>query len=199
LTKGLVEAGYRNPLEEKVAQQLEAAGVKFTYEGLTLPVDIPARTAKSKLDFPCDGSPIIIETKGHFGGPKGKSDASAAARFKLLLLKAQYPKLDIRFVFQNAKTKIYSGSKTTNGDWATDHGFLWSDKGVVPKEWLREIREQQKNYSGPKSTKMARSRRTAKTSARAGYGRRRRTTGAVGCLGSRAAAARSRRPGYRTK
>jgi hypothetical protein len=135
---------YRNDLEAKVAKQLENSGVEFAYEGLTLPVEIPARTAKAKPDFQCLRSPIIIETKGHFGGPKGKTDTSAAARKKLLLLKEQHPNIEIRFVFQNAYTRIYSGSSTTNAKWAADHGFKWSDRGIVPQEWINEIRAHQR-------------------------------------------------------
>lgn len=107
-------------------------------------MDIPARTAKAKPDFPCRGTKIILETKGHFGGTKGRDKASAEARAKLLLLKAQYPDLDIRFVFQNAKTKIYKGSKTTNAMWAESNGFKWSDRGIIPQEWIKEIKSQQR-------------------------------------------------------
>ena len=58
------------------------------------------------------------------------------SRKKMLLVKKEHPKLDIRIVFQNASNKIYRGSKTTYGKWADQHGFIWADN-VLPKEWLR--------------------------------------------------------------
>jgi len=29
--------------------------------------------------------------------------------------------------------------------WATDNGFLWADKGVIPPEWIKEMKQQQKD------------------------------------------------------
>lgn len=71
---------------------------------------------------------IIIEAKGLF---------EREDRQKHLLIKEQYPNLDIRFVFQNPKLKLYKGSKTTYGDWADKNGFLWSTR-QIPDNWLRE-------------------------------------------------------------
>jgi len=51
------------------------------------------------------------------------------------LIKEQYPKLDIRFVFSRSKTKINKGSNTTYGMWADKYGFPYADK-LIPKEWL---------------------------------------------------------------
>lgn len=135
----------RNPFEEKIASQLRDAGIEFDYEPTNIPVTIPARVAKYKPDFVPRNSNIIIEGKGAFGGGHANYNASsAAARQKMLLVKEQHPDRDIRFVFSNANAKIYKGSKTTYAKWADDHGFKWSNK-VVPREWLSEIREQQKN------------------------------------------------------
>lgn len=132
----LQRAKYRSKLEEKVAKQLHDAGIEFSYEELKVPYTVPAREAKYVTDFVLmDGDKaIILEAKGRFGGPH-RNDASE--RQKFLLLKEQYPDLDIRFVFQSAhKTKIYPGSKTTVAQWAETHGFPYSDKGVIPEEWL---------------------------------------------------------------
>jgi hypothetical protein len=136
---------FRNELEQGVAAQLSAAGIGYDYEGDWVHYTVPARAAKYLPDFRPQGSNIIIESKGHFGG--GHMDLrrrSAEERHKLILLKEQHPELDIRIVFQRAATRIYPGSPTTNGQWATDHGFLWSDKGIVPPAWIIEIQKQQK-------------------------------------------------------
>lgn len=55
----------------------------------------------------------------------------------MLLVKAQYPSLDIRMVFWNAKAPISKGSKTTYAMWATKNGFPWSHR-TIPPEWFLE-------------------------------------------------------------
>jgi hypothetical protein len=139
-----IEPSYRSELERKVAEQLEEAGVEFAFEEERIPYIVPQREAKYLPDFTFAKCPIIIEPKGRFGGgaPGFRMPASDAAkeRQKFILLKEQHPELDIRFVFSRAKTPIYKGSPTTYGKWATDHGFLWSEK-TVPPEWIEEIKQ----------------------------------------------------------
>jgi hypothetical protein len=132
---------YRSGLEEKVAKRLKDAGVKFDYEGEVLRFQIPAFNARYTPDFPIVNTPIIIEAKGRFGDKFGNG---AEVRQRLILAKEQNPNRDIRIVFQNANLKIYKGSKTTYAKWAADHGFKWSDKGVVPQEWIDELQLLQK-------------------------------------------------------
>jgi len=50
-------------------------------------------------------------------------------------VKKQWPKMDIRFVFQNANNKLNKRSKTTYAQWADKHGFPWAHKRI-PEEWL---------------------------------------------------------------
>ena len=65
------------------------------------------------------------------------------------LVKKQNPKLDIRFIFSNAKTKIGKKSLTTYGKWCELNNFpyhcIYSTQQTFPKEWLKEIKEKQKN------------------------------------------------------
>ena len=136
----------RNPFEENIAEQLLQAGIDPAYEAESIPYTVPAREARYIRDFHPPGTNIVIEAKGNFGGLRGQGDMkknSAANRQKLILVKEQHPELDIRIVFDRASTKIYPGAKTTNGEWATDHGFKWSDKGVVPPAWIADIIMQQ--------------------------------------------------------
>ena len=119
---------YRSKLEERIAKQLQQAGVSFTYEDLKIKYEVPKRQAKYTPDFQFGN--IIVEAKGRF--------RTTAERQKLLLVKEQYPHLDIRLVFQNANLPIYKGSKTTYAQWANDNGFRWADKGVIPEAWLHE-------------------------------------------------------------
>ena len=125
------KTGYRSPLEEKVARQLDQAGVRFAYEGVKLDYKIPSRKARYTPDFAFN-KPIVIETKGWF--------RTAADRMKLVLVKECNPHLDIRLIFQNANKPIYKGSPTNYATWATENGFKWADKGTVPNEWLEELR-----------------------------------------------------------
>lgn len=132
----LLETAHRSKLEDKIADQLKAAGVQYTYESERLPYEVPARKARYTPDFLPVGTPIILEGKGWF--------KSAAERQKLLLVKEQHPGRDIRLVFQNANKPIYKGSPTTYAKWATDHGLLWCDKGTIPAAWIIEMSKAQK-------------------------------------------------------
>lgn len=126
-----LEAAYRSKLEKKVAEQLKEAGVSFGYETLKVSFTVPARQARYTPDFEC--GPVILEAKGYF--------RKTTDRQRLIQVKDSNPGLDLRIVFQDANKPIYKGSKTTYGQWATDHGFLWADKGVVPEEWLKDIKK----------------------------------------------------------
>lgn len=75
------------------------------------------------------GLQIWVETKGRF---------TSADRTKHLLIQAQRPEFDIRFVFQNSNNKLYKGSKTTYAEWCNQHGFLYADR-CIPDSWLNEL------------------------------------------------------------
>lgn len=163
-----VAPAYRNTLEEDVSQQLAAAGVTFTFEAEKLPYEVPSRTAHYLQDFRVGR--IVLEVKGRFGGPRARSSDDARERQKFVLLKEQYPELDIRFVFQRAATKIYKGSKTTYADWADAHGFAWCDKGRIPAEWIEDLKREMERCrssqlvrpSSPRKTTMTRRSRARK-------------------------------------
>jgi hypothetical protein len=71
--------------------------------------------------------PLYIEYKGVL---------DVATRKKMKLFKAQYPHIDLRIVFQNARNKISKTSKTTYAMWAEQWGFKWANK-EIPKSWLK--------------------------------------------------------------
>ena len=123
---GLVH-GFRSGLEEQVAQQLQSMGIPVEYESVKLYYTRPAREAKYTPDFVLPNG-IIIETKGKF---------EVSDRQKHLILKSQYPNLDVRFVFSNSRAKISKNSKTSYADWCNKHGFLYSDR-FIPREWIEE-------------------------------------------------------------
>lgn len=139
-----LEPSFRSGGEKLLAVQLEAAGLPVNHEKLKLKYNVPAKDHTYTPDFH-EGN-IVIEYKGAFGYGPGRFSGGdpAKERQKLILVKAQHPHLDIRIVFQRASTKIYKGSPTTYAKWATENGFKWADKSVIPAEWIEEMRQQHK-------------------------------------------------------
>ena len=127
MQRGMVE-GYRSGLESSVGAQLNSAKVRWEYESERIPYIPKKRTYTPDFIIKGEVSKMYIETKGRFLG----SD-----RAKHLLIKEQYPQLDIRFVFTNPNQKLYKGAKTTYGEWCEKHGFSFS-KGSIPDDWIRE-------------------------------------------------------------
>ena len=111
-TRHAIKHGYRSGLEETIAKDLREAGISFLYEDKKITYQVnQVRTYTPDFILP---NGIIIETKGRF---------VRADRMIYLMLREQYPHLDLRFVFSNSRNKIRKGSKTTYGDWCTKHGF----------------------------------------------------------------------------
>jgi hypothetical protein len=119
--------GFRSGLEDKVAAQLRSAGIDPQYEQHKIEYTKPERRAKYTPDFRLPNG-VFIETKGRF---------ITEDRQKHLLIKAQHPEIEIRFVFSNSRARISKTSTTTYADWCNKHGFTFADK-VIPKEWINE-------------------------------------------------------------
>lgn len=120
------KTGKRSGLEVQIASQLDAAKVEYAYEPDWIRFERPSRPAKYLPDFEIKKTKIIIEGKGRF---------VTADRQKHLLIKAQHPHLDIRFVFSDPNTRISKQSKTTYAMWCEKNGFAYA-KLIVPKEWF---------------------------------------------------------------
>ena len=105
--------------------------------------NIPEKiSSEEKLKFkngPINNS-FIVEAKGVFNSQDRK---------KHRLIKEQHPKLDIRFIFSNSKTKIGKKSQTTYAKWCELFNFKYhcvqSTKTPFPKEWLEEIKNERRN------------------------------------------------------
>ena len=121
-----IKHGYRSGFEHKVADQLIESKTKFEYESTVIDYIKPETKHTYTIDFTLPNG-ILVETKGRW---------VIEDRKKHLLIKKQHPELDIRIVFQNAKTKIRKGSKTTYGDYCDKHGIIWAEKNI-PKSWLK--------------------------------------------------------------
>ena len=117
---------YRSKFEVKVAADLGKRKIDFQYEKVSF--DYVPKIRNYTPDFYLPESKIYIETKGRL---------TTNDRVKHLIIKEQYPDLDIRFVFVNANNKISRTSKTTYANWCDRHKFLWAES-LVPMEWLNE-------------------------------------------------------------
>jgi hypothetical protein len=71
---------------------------------------------------------IAIEVKGWF---------QAKDRSKMLLVKEQYPALDIRMVLASPQQFITKRRLLTQAQWCEKHGFPWA-KNEVPQAWIDE-------------------------------------------------------------
>lgn len=121
--------GFRSGLEEKIATDLKKLGVAYKFEDSKLKYIKPSKTHTYTPDFFLPKQNIYIETKGMF---------LTQDRQKMKLIKEQYPDLDIRFIFSNAKARIGKKSQTTYAMWCERYGFLWADK-TIPQEWLKKL------------------------------------------------------------
>lgn len=111
---------YRSKFEGAIASNLEARGVSFDYESVRLSYVV---TRDYKPDFLV--GTIFVEAKGYF---------RSADQRKMRSVRDQHPDLDIRFVFQNASSRV-QGSKMTCADWCAKYGFTWAE-GTIPEEWI---------------------------------------------------------------
>ncbi len=124
--------GFRSGLEEDVASSLQARGVPYLFETVTLHYCVPESCHRYTPDFKikcASGKEVLIETKGRW---------LPADRKKMKLVIEQHPDLDIRMVFNNPNQRITKTSKTTYAAWCDRHlGIPWA-KGDIPDAWILE-------------------------------------------------------------
>lgn len=123
--KEMKKLKYRSQFELKLAKTLAENKIKFEYESKKFLYVPKVRTYTP--DFYLPDVNIFIEAKGHL---------DKADRVKMVLVKEQHKDLDIRFVFMNARNKIYRGSRTTYADWCNRYDFRWAEK-KIPEEWFK--------------------------------------------------------------
>lgn len=122
--KTRAETGYRSDLEVKLATTLEGNGA--LYEVVRIPYKIRA-DAHYTPDWILPAQAIVLEAKGEF---------KSSDRQKMLLVKQQYPDLDIRLIFASPGTHIGSTSKTTYAMWCAKNGFPSCSYRMIPPEWF---------------------------------------------------------------
>ena len=132
---------YKSKLERLNGKLLEEKGVPFFYEPKEGQIEwlLPASIHSYTPDFFIprkDGSWLVIETKGIW---------EYTDRCKHAWVKREYPKLDLRFVFTNSRTRTSKGAKQTYADICEGRGrgifkgltWMYADKRI-PEEWLNE-------------------------------------------------------------
>jgi len=133
---------YRSGFEKTTADYLRSKKVEFEYEQESLDYLVYGRNAtvcpncgpvraqivrKYTPDFHLINQDIFLETKGRF---------LAKDRSKMIAVKRQHPRLDVRLVFMKDNFLASGGrSKQRYSDWATRNGFLWCIKHP-PDTWL---------------------------------------------------------------
>ena len=116
---------YRSSLEDYVIADLKFRNINFKYEATILQYVKPITKHRYTPDITLDNG-ILVEIKGYF---------TSSDRKKHLLVKEQYPDLDIRFVFGNSKNKLNKNSKTTHADWCEKNNIKYADK-TIPRDWV---------------------------------------------------------------
>lgn len=119
--------GFRSGLEVNIGEFIEKQGEEVVYETRRVEYLVPASRHHYKPDFTIRNG-IILEGKGIF---------DSTDRAKHLFVKAQYPELDIRFVFTNPNASIGNGSRTTLAMWCEKYGFKYAKK-LPPVSWFQE-------------------------------------------------------------
>lgn len=147
--------GFRSGLEERVSEQLAFLNILDCYEIKKIPFVQPAKNRNYTPDFWLPNG-IVVETKGVF---------TVQDRQKHLLIKDQYPDLDLRFVFSNSKNKLRKGSKTTYADWCNKYAFIFADQ-LIPEEWINEKKRGNNENKKPNESATKRIVRTNKSKVR---------------------------------
>lgn len=142
--------GYRSGLELDIARQLEERGISFTYESISVKYSQLIRNSycescgsrklyKSRTYTPdfIVGS-IILE---------GKGKLTSSERSKILAIKKCNPDLDIRLIFDKDNW-LTTAHKMRYSGWAKKNGIPYSTKGVIPDEWIEDLRISSGQHNG---------------------------------------------------
>lgn len=117
------ETGYRSGYEKDVAEALAEAVPSARYEAADLRYEVHA-FRRYRPDFVLPEQAIVIEAKGQL---------TTEDRAKMLLVKRQYPRLDIRLLLQNPRDKLTP--RMTAGDWCEKAGFPFAKGPDIPSAW----------------------------------------------------------------
>lgn len=120
----------RSKLELRFEDILKEMEVAYGYEVTKIPYKIPESSHYYIVDWSLENG-LLIETKGYL--------SDHAERRKYVLLKEQYPDLDLRFVFDNPN-KLCGGTKMTHAKWAEKYEFKYCSIKDIEQvaSWIKE-------------------------------------------------------------
>ena len=120
----------RSKLELKFEEILLENKAEYDYEVTVIPYTVPESQHKYTVDWTLLNGPFI-ETKGYLSDHQERN--------KYVLLKQQYPDLDLRFVFDNPN-KLCGGTKMTHAKWAEKYGFKYCSIKDVDQiqQWIKD-------------------------------------------------------------
>ena len=114
--------GFRSQFEADINAGLPEGSAR--YEAVHIPYKVSVQRRYTP-DWILPQQAIMIEAKGRF---------TKADRDKMLLVKTQWPDLDIRLVFMSLTAKVTKAM--TVADWAKQHGFPCCKGPAIPAAWL---------------------------------------------------------------
>jgi len=122
----------RSKLELKFEEIIKGFNIEYDYEVTKIPYTVPESNHTYTVDWTLING-LLVETKGYLSDHR--------ERYKYVLLKQQYPDMDLRFVFDNPN-KLCGGTKMTHAKWAEKYGFPYcSIKDTEQIEaWIKETR-----------------------------------------------------------
>lgn len=120
----------RSKLELKFEEIIKDFQAEYDYEVTKISYTVPESNHIYTVDWTLING-LLVETKGYLSDHK--------ERYKYVLLKQQYPEMDLRFVFDNPN-KLCGGTKMTHAKWAEKYGFPYcSIKDIEQiKAWVEE-------------------------------------------------------------
>jgi len=133
----LIYAGQKMKAKTEVefAVFCDRNGIPWMYESEKLEWSPPVKYYTPDFVLPKkDGGKMFIERKGWLR-PEDK--------VKMQAIRAQYPDLDIRFIFDKSDKPLAAmprkdGSRMTHGEWAFKHGYPFAET-FLPKSWINEL------------------------------------------------------------
>ncbi|WP_302736900.1 endonuclease [uncultured Desulfovibrio sp.] len=117
-----LSTGFRSQFEADVHASFPEGCAR--YEAGAIPYKVEVRRRYTP-DWLLPEQAIVIEAKGRF---------TKADRDKMLLIKAQYPCLDIRMIFMSLSARVTKA--LTVGDWCRQYGFPCCKGPSIPTTWL---------------------------------------------------------------
>lgn len=121
--------GYKSDLEKAICEHLKSRDADYEYAAQEFRYTVPATKEYYTPDIVFKRTGVNVEFKGRL---------TAADRKRLLLVRAQHPKLDLRLVFSDSSLKLTKGGKVTYSEWCEKHNFAYTD-AAIPEAWIREI------------------------------------------------------------